>query len=120
MYMHPHHISFKHAWDGWITAFKTQPNFRVHLILSLTAIVLGYLLGISRIEWLIIFILISLGLALELINTAIEFTVDLLTDQTHMLAKFAKDTASGAVLIFACGAIIAACLIFLPKLWLFI
>jgi undecaprenol kinase len=118
--MHKHHISFKHALDGFIIALKTQPNFRIHLFISLIAVILGFITNISPIEWGIIFLIISLGLSIELINTAIEFTVDLLTDQHHILAKYAKDTAAAAMLIFAAGSIVIGSFIFLPKLWLFI
>jgi undecaprenol kinase len=115
--MHKHHISFKHAIDGLITALITQPNFRIHLILSLIAIILGILTGISGPEWAIITFTIACGLSVELLNTAIEFTVDLLTDQHHLLAKYAKDTAAGAMLIYALGSIVVGAFIFLPKLW---
>ncbi len=118
--MHAHHISFKHAFEGLITALKTQPNFRIHLFFSLGALVLGLLLHISGIQWTIIAFTIAGGLAVELINTAIEFTVDLLTDQYHVLAKYAKDTAAAAMLVYAVGSVAVALLIFLPKLWPYI
>jgi undecaprenol kinase len=114
--MKPHHISFRHAWDGINTAFRTQPNFKVHLVLSLIALLLGMLLKISTMEWAIIFFVIACGLAIELINTAIEFTVDLLTQEYHLLAKFAKDTSAGAILIYAFFSVIIAAVIFLPKI----
>jgi undecaprenol kinase len=118
--MHAHHISFKHAAEGIITALKTQPNFRVHLVFSLVAVILGVILKITSGEWSIICFTIASGLAVELINTAIEFTVDLITDQYHILAKYAKDTAAGAMLVYALGSILVALFIFLPKIWLYI
>jgi len=121
--MRKHHISFLHAKDGLITAFKSQPNFRVHIILSLIAIILGFLLRISTAEWIIIFITISMGLVIELINTAIEFTVDLITQEYNQYAKFAKDTSAAAMLTYAVGAAITGGWIFLPKildLWKYI
>lgn len=118
--MHSHHISFKHAAEGIITALRTQPNFRVHLALSLVAVVAGIVTKISLLEWTIISFTIAGGLTIELINTAIEFTVDLLTDQHHILAKYAKDTAAGAMLIYAIGSVCVAIFVFLPKLWPYI
>lgn len=118
--MHRHHISFKHALEGIITALKTQPNFRIHLILALIAVVLGIITRISKPEWALITLTIVLGLSIELLNTAIEFTVDLLTDQHHILAKYAKDCAAGAMLVYAVGSVLVGGLIFLPKLWQFI
>ena len=118
--MHSHHISFKHALDGIITALTTQPNFRIHLTLSLIAVILGILTKISGQEWAIIALTIAGGLSIELLNTAIEFTVDLLTDQHHLLAKYAKDTAAGAMLVYAIGSLAVGAFIFLPKLWPYI
>lgn len=118
--MRAHHISFKHAYDGLITAIRTQPNFRVHISLSTLAIILGLVFQITRFEWLIIFMTIAIGLAVELLNTSVEFTVDLLTSQYHLLAKYAKDTAAAAMLVYAACSVIIGCLIFLPRIWQFI
>nr|WP_235732322.1 diacylglycerol kinase family protein [Mycoplasmopsis anatis] len=70
----------------------------------------------SIIEWMIIFLLIGGMFSLELLNTAIEHTVDLITDKHHPLAKAAKDAAAGAVCVFAVISCIIGLLIFLPKL----
>jgi diacylglycerol kinase len=78
-------------------------------------IILGFLLHISQIEWVIILLVIAIGLAIELINTAIEFTVDLLTQEYQLLAKFAKDTSAAAMLLFACFSVLIAAFIFIPK-----
>lgn len=114
-----HHISFIHAWDGIIYAFKTQPNFAIHVFISLLVIVAGIFLGLSAGEWTLIGLIIAVGLVIELINTAVESTVDLITRKYHPLAKVAKDTASGAMLIYAIGAAVVGLLIFIPKLWRF-
>jgi undecaprenol kinase len=112
--MRIHHISFVHAWDGIKTGFKTQPNFKIHLSLSCLVIALGFWYQISSLQWAILLYIIATGLAIELINTAIEYTVDLLTSEYHILAKYAKDTAAGAMLIYAVFSIIIALVIFLP------
>jgi len=65
------------------------------------AVVGGLILDVSTAEWIILVLTIGLGLVIELINTSIEFTVDLITDQYHLLAKYAKDTAAAAMLIYA-------------------
>jgi undecaprenol kinase len=114
--MKKHHISFKHAWDGVVLAFKTQPNFKIHLTLSAISILLGVYLHISGPEWAVILFVIATGLAFELVNTAIEFTVDLLTQEYQLLAKFAKDTSAAAMLVYACFSIIIAAVIFIPKI----
>jgi len=115
--MKRHHISLKHAWDGVITGIRTQPNFRIHLTLSILIIIIGLVFHFNSIEWAIILFTISVGLAIELINTAIEFTVDLLTEQYNLLAKYAKDTAAAAMLIYAFFSILIAFFIIFPKLW---
>lgn len=114
--MKSHHVSFIHAWEGIVNAVKTQPNFKIHLFFSALAITAGYLLKINFTEWSIIIFVIASGLAIELINTSIEYTVDLLTDEYHILAKFAKDSAAGAMLVYAAFSVIIAVLIFLPKI----
>lgn len=117
--MKKHHISLLHAWEGILTGFKTQPNFRIHLFFSLLSLIGVWIFKVNSAELAIILFTIAAGLAFELINTAIEFTVDLLTDEYHILAKFAKDTAAGAMLIYAFFSICVAFTIFLPKIWLF-
>lgn len=113
--MKRHHISVMHALDGVVTALKTQPNFRVHIIFSSIALFLSWFLEISSVEWAIVVCVIVVGLAIELINTSIEFTVDLITQERHTLAKYAKDTAAAAMLMYACGAVVIGIMIFLPK-----
>lgn len=108
--------SFGYAYEGIRYAFKYEQNITVHFIAMVLAIIFGFVFEISIIEWLIIFLIIGLVVATELINTSIEATIDLITDQTHPLAKVAKDTAAGAVLIFGITALIVAALIFIPKM----
>ncbi|TSC88346.1 MAG: diacylglycerol kinase [Microgenomates group bacterium Gr01-1014_16] len=111
-----HTVSFYHALAGLFYALTTQPNFAIHLLLSAVAIVAGYSYQISTPEWLILAVTISFGLVIELINTAIESTVDLITDQFHSKAKIAKDVSAAAMLVYAIGAVIIALIIFIPKL----
>ncbi len=117
--MHRHSISFAHAADGIGHALRTQPNFIIHFSVSAMAIVLGLELGLVTWEWVAVMATISMGLVIELINTAIESTVDLVTQDIKPLAKIAKDCASGAMLVYATGATLIGLIIFLPKLWRF-
>lgn len=111
-----HHISFKHAMDGIIWVFTSQPNFRVHFVLSTVAILLGFILKITYIEMTIIILTIFFGLGVEMVNTSIEAMTDLITTEYKQTAKIAKDVAAGMMLLAAIGAILVACLIFLPRL----
>jgi diacylglycerol kinase len=111
-----HTISFKHALDGLKWAVSTQPNFVIHLVIASMAILAGLGLHISTLEWLVIFLCITLGLVIELINTSIEAATDLITQEYRQFAKIAKDTSAAAMLVFAVGATVLASVIFLPKL----
>jgi diacylglycerol kinase (ATP) len=107
---------FTYAFDGLRYCFRTQVNFRVHLAITLIAILLGIFLSLSWLEWAVIATIIVLVLAAEMVNTMIESLVDLVTQQYHPLAKAAKDISAGVVLLTAIGAAIVGILIFLPKL----
>ena len=108
--------SFKYAIEGIIYAFKYEQNIIIHTLVMFLVILLGIILKINIFEWLICLILFGLVIATEMINTSIEAAVDLACDKKHPLAKIAKDTASGAVLVFALTASIAGLIIFLPKI----
>lgn len=107
-----HTISFKNAFAGIGWAIRTQPNFRVHIILSTISIILAAYFRITRIEWAIIIFTIVLGLTAEFINTAIESMTDLITTEWRADAKIAKDVAAGMMLTTAIGAVIIAIVIF--------
>lgn len=111
-----HTVSLVHALDGLLYAVRTQPNFIVHLACSSIAVCAGIILNISTTEWAIIMLTICAGLAIELVNSAIEAAVDLITQEWRISAKIAKDTAAAAMLVYALGAIAIAAIIFLPKL----
>jgi diacylglycerol kinase (ATP) len=104
--------SFHYAFAGILYAVRTQPNMRVHLFIAALVLVATLLLRLERIYIVAIVIIIVIVLALELMNTAIEAVVDLLTVAHHPLAKTAKDAAAGAVLIATIGAVIVGYLVF--------
>lgn len=108
--------SFKYALEGLKYAFLYEQNLTVHIIATIIVIILGCLFKISVTEWLVIFLIIGLVIATELINTSIEATIDLITDEINPLAKIAKDTAAAAVLVFGLTALIVGTLIFIPKI----
>jgi len=108
--------SFGFAIEGVLYAFKTQWNFRIHILASIIVLVLSILFQISKFEWIAILICISLVLFAELLNTAIESVVDLVSPEYNKLAKVAKDTAAASVLILAIMAFIIGLVIFIPYL----
>ena len=109
-----HTISFKNALAGLGWAIRTQPNFRVHLVLSTIVILLGIYFSISQTEWAIIIFTIVLGLSAELINTSLESMTDLITKEWREEAKIAKDVSAGMMLTVAIGAVGVAAFIFWP------
>jgi diacylglycerol kinase (ATP) len=112
-----HHISFQNAFAGLWWALSTQPNFRVHLTLSLLALFLCWYLQVSAVEWTIVVFTIVLGLGAEMINTSLEAMTDLITREWRQDAKIAKDVAAGMMLTVAFGTLLVAGLILGPKLW---
>lgn len=109
-----HHISFKNAWAGIVWALRTQPNFRVHLLLAALALLAAWFFQIESIETVIIIFTIVLGLTAEMINTAIESLTDLITKEWRQEAKIAKDVSAGMMLVAAFGAAGIALFVFLP------
>lgn len=108
--------SFDYAWDGLKTAIKDEPNFRVHVVVAVFAIILGFWLTLTSTEWLILILVIAAVLVLELINTSLEAMVDIVSPRIRPKAKVAKDVISSAVLIASVAAVVVGILLFGPKL----
>lgn len=108
--------SFGYAIDGLVYAFLQERNIKIHLLATILVVIAGVYLGIGRLEWGLLALTVALVIITEVINTAIEKTVDLFTDQYHPLAKLAKNMAAGAVLLSAINALIMAGIIFGPYL----
>lgn len=111
-----HKDSFKDAFAGLRWVIVTQPNFRVHLVLSFIALAFGLMLQITSSEMAIIVFTILLGLTAEMINTSIESMTDLITTEYRQEAKIAKDVAAGMMLLTAIGAVLVAAFVFIPHL----
>jgi len=106
--------SLHHAIDGIIHTVKNERNFRIHLILLFFTFIAGLYFSITLTEWSIITIIASMVLFSELINTAVENTLDWLEPNHHSVVKTVKDVCAGAVLVCAIGAFIIGMIIFLP------
>lgn len=112
--------SFGYAFQGIFTCVKKERNMKIHVCASIFVVIAGLVLGLSVTEWCICLGLFGLVMALELVNTSVEAVVDMVTKEFHPLAKIAKDTAAGAVLIAAIMAATIGCIIFVPKIMLFL
>lgn len=108
--------SFKYPISGLRYAYKNEQNLEVDIGIAVLVVILGFLFKISVSEWAILTITVGLVISFELINTALEAVVDLITDKYHPLAKVAKDTSAAAVLVLAIVSIIEGLIIFLPKI----
>lgn len=103
-----------YAIEGILFAAKTQRHLRYHLYTAAFVLILNYVLGVRRTDFLIIIIAVILVLLAEMINTSIEYVVDLLSPEHSESARVAKDVAAGAVLITAFGAVIVGYIILFP------
>lgn len=112
----PLYKSFGYAFEGIFTGIKKERNMKIHCLAMLCVVAAGFFMKISMTEWCICLILFGLILSLELVNTAVEAVVDLVTEEKKPLAKIAKDTAAGAVLIAAIMAAGVGLIIFVPKI----
>ena len=110
-------ISFKYALNGIYYVFKTSRNFKIQLVFALISLIIGSLLQISKSSYLILVATIMSVLILETLNTSIETIVDLVIKKEFSnLAKIAKDTSAGAVLLASINSVIIAVYIFIPKI----
>jgi len=108
---------FVHAFRGMLETYRSERNFRIHLAVAAVAVGFGLWMELSASEWRWIVLCIALVCALELMNTAVEALVDLLSPAEHPLARKAKDAAAGAVLVAAAFSVVVGWSIFFPKLW---
>lgn len=108
--------SFKHAFEGIRVAIKSERNLQIHIAIMFLVIIIGIILKISVVEWFVCLLLFGGVISLEMINTAIETTVDLITMEKNSKAKLAKDASAGAVLVMAIVSVIIGLIIFVPKI----
>lgn len=102
------------AIEGIIYAVKTERHMRYHMVAAAAVLVSSLFLGVSRLEFILLCFAIVMVLVAELLNTAIEVTVDMISEDYHPLAKIAKDIGAGVVLIASIGALTLAYLILYP------
>jgi diacylglycerol kinase (ATP) len=108
--------SFNYAVNGIITAMKTEKNLRIHYITAIFVIGLSLFYNFTRLEFMLLLFAISLVLVAEMINTAIEKTIDIITRDYHPLARIAKDVSAGAVLVSTINAVVVGYLLFFDRI----
>jgi len=107
--------SFNAAIEGFIYVFKSQRNMRLHFLMGLFALLLGVLLNFTYIELMVLCLTIAFVLFSEMFNTAMEYTIDLVSEQYHPLARIVKDIGAGAVLLSAMSAIVVGYILFASR-----
>ena len=108
--------SFKYAFSGIASSFKTERNMKIHVLIMILVIIAGIIFKISALDWIILTIMIALVISAELFNTTFETVVDMITKERNEKAKLAKDIAAGAVLVLAIGSVIIVLIIFINKI----
>ncbi|GAC1582404.1 MAG: hypothetical protein NVS3B7_17830 [Candidatus Elarobacter sp.] len=99
--------AFRYAFEGFSAAWRTQRNVRIHTAIAGAVAVAGVLLRLSPLAWAIVALACALVFTAELLNTALEAVVDLVSPGEHPLAKRAKDVAAAGVLVAVLGAVAA-------------
>ncbi|WP_020470213.1 diacylglycerol kinase family protein [Zavarzinella formosa] len=108
--------SFRFAFAGLATLLKTQPNARIHAIITLAVVIAGIVFKLTSPEWCWIVLATAAVWVAEALNTSLEFLADAVCPEFHPLVKHSKDVAAGAVLLAAAGAVVIGLLIFGPHL----
>ena len=107
--------SFDCALKGLLYAVRTQRNMKIHIIIAILVLIVSLFLNISRFELIAIIFAISLVLISEILNTAMELVINLITEEHHPLAKVIKDLTAGAVFFSSLCAVFVGYLVFVRK-----
>ena len=113
---HPTAKSFKYAFEGLKTAARREPNFRIHVSIATLVLFFAALLKLTLLEWVILAFTIFYVITLELLNTALEAYVNLVSPEVHPEAKIAKDVSAAMVLVAAFLSVIVGLILFVPKI----
>lgn len=108
--------SFNDAIEGFIYAIRSQFNMKLHVGVAVLVLIASLFLSISRLELLIVIVAISIVLITEMVNSALELTLDFIVERYHPLARLVKDMAAGAVFIATATAVFIGYVVFFPRL----
>lgn len=112
--------SAKYSIDGLLYAYKNERSLRIHAVASTIAIVAGFFFKISHTQWALVLVSLAVILAFELVNTAMEAAIDLVTLEYNELARIAKDCCSGATFVMSITGSITMAIIFGPRILTFL
>ncbi len=108
--------SFKYATQGLKYVLSSERNARIHLTLAFLALIASIILRISIEQWLFVVVSIAMVFFAEIVNTAIEKTLDMISQENNQLVKLIKDMTAAGVLVCAVAAVIVAMVVFLPRI----
>ena len=108
--------SFSYAFSGLVTLVAEQHNIRIHLMATIVIISLGFYVNLTRVDWAILSLTISIVWMSEALNSAVEYLADAAIPEQHPIIKKSKDVAAAGVLITACCALVVGLLIFFPHI----
>lgn len=105
------------AWEGLSYAVRSQRNLRIHVGAAVTAVVAGAAMEFTRLELALVVLTGCVVILAEMLNTALEFALNLLEARDHPVVRTAKDIAAGGVLAAVSGSVVVAALLFGPRIW---
>ena len=109
--------SFGYARVGLRYILRNERNARIHVVVALVAILAGLILNLTASELAAVVFAILVVFLAEILNTAIEKTLDLVQPDHHPQVKLIKDMMAGAVLVAAAGAVVIGVIVFVPHIW---
>ena len=109
--------SIANAWEGLSYALKSQRNLQIHIVVGILAVVAAVAMDFSRVEVVLVVLTACLVILGEMLNTALEFALNLLESRHHPVVRAAKDLAAGGVLAAVAGSILVGALLYGPRLW---
>ncbi len=108
--------AFNAAIEGILYTFKSERNMKIHYFVAVVVFTMSLFLDLTKVEMIMLVFSISLVVISEMFNTAIEKTIDMITEEYNILAKIAKDVAAGGVLVASLNAVVVGYLLFYDKL----
>ena len=108
--------AFNAAIEGILYTFKSERNMKIHYFLAVVVLIISLFFDLTKVEMLLLTFAISLVVISEMFNTAIEKTIDMITEEYNPLAKIAKDVAAGGVLIATLNSVVVGYILFYDKL----
>ena len=105
--------TFKNARKGFRLVLKSEMNIRVHIVIAFLVMIFAYILDFSALEFCIALFAIALVIVSEMLNTAIEFTLDSIYHNRYSrMVGMAKDISAGAVMFASVVAAIIGLILF--------